>query len=107
MTNDGQDVGVRDHGFKFPIGKPVRLVVGGELKAGHWLQLGSRPKENLRWTVNLQRLELCSGGIQRTYVCRGVVHGGSTIPDPDKWFHEHELVACEPFPCEEEKKADG
>ncbi|KKM77533.1 hypothetical protein LCGC14_1369080 [marine sediment metagenome] len=66
MTNDGQDVGVRDYGFKFPIGSTLRLVAGGELKARGWPD--RRPKENLRWMVNGQRLDLCSGGIQRMYV---------------------------------------
>lgn len=92
-----QDFGVRMYGFNYAIGQVVRLKAGGVAKNWH-----SRDR-NYRWMVNSQELEICSGGLQRKYSCRGGTHGGSVGTNPIL-FHEHELEASEPFPCETEDK---
>jgi hypothetical protein len=94
------DLGVEKYGFQHAIGDCVRLRVGGTVSVD-WP--GDR---NVRWMVNGQHLEICSGGTQRAYGLSGVMRGGHTLNPAahSRVFHEHELEACEPFPCEEEDK---
>ncbi len=42
------------------------------------------------FTVLACHLELCSGGIQRTYICR--VSDPGMVTNPSHVFHEHELI---------------
>ena len=103
MKDDkGLDVGVEKYGFKHAVEASVRLRVGGVAKA-HWHR-----DQIVRSEVNAQFMELCSGGIQRSYLLTGVLHGGHTLNPSShpRLFHEHQLEACEPFPCEDDKKPE-
>lgn len=103
MKDDNKlDLGVEEYGFKHAIGSCVILRAAGVMRR-EWP--GTR---NVRWMVNVQKLEVCSGGVQRVYALSGVMHGGHVL-NPDAYpraFYEHELEACEPFPCEEDEKPE-
>ncbi len=98
--DNGLDLGVEKYGFQHAIASCVRLRAGGEQKRG--MYRAEIRYANVRYMVNTQETEICSGGLQRKYVIHGVMHGGAAIGSAIV-VHEHELEACEPFPCEEEK----
>ncbi len=106
MKDDNRlDLGVEKYGFQHAIKATVRLRAGGATKEA-W------SRQNICWVVLEQHMTLCSGGVQRQVDCRGVtlggaiVEGGNVVKSIYRFF-EHELEACEPFPCEEEKKPES
>lgn len=73
------------HGFEYDVGDLLTL---GALLVGPPVHMPAR------FVVVACQLEICSGGIQRTYVCRVATNHGDTLSVTTSLhtFHEHELA---------------